>query len=197
MDSGAYQAIPVNINEYFSGIPTLSGGGGGSGSSRDQDDRKKLYLLGGLVGVFVLLLVIVLPIVHRGHHRRHGNHHAMFSVEEIDLVLQEEEDYPLSWNLPKGMIKNEFAGKTFEKLGHQLDDDDYVEGEDSELDEEEEFMDGGFSEDEEHMEGVERSFHIDEDNLQSEEFYDDDDADEEINDEQVLKGKKAVDDKSI
>jgi hypothetical protein len=74
-----YQAVPIDLNEYFSSagqsslLPTF----GGSRSNRDDDDnRKKLYLLGGLVVILILLLAIVLPIVHH-HHKSERLHHFM------------------------------------------------------------------------------------------------------------------------
>lgn len=75
MDSHVvYQAVPIDLNEYFSSsgqsslLPTF----GGNRNNRDDDDnRKKLYLLGGLVVALILLLVIVLPIVHHHHKSEH------------------------------------------------------------------------------------------------------------------------------
>jgi hypothetical protein len=62
MDQVAYQAIPVDWNDY---VPSST-----ERSSNSDNNRKKLYLLGGLVFVFLLILGIVLPILHHKHEVR-------------------------------------------------------------------------------------------------------------------------------
>ena len=72
-----YQAVPVDLNDYFSSsgsnsiLPSFrSAGTTNSSGSLNGDDRKKLYILGSLVIILILILVIVLPVIH---HHNHGH----------------------------------------------------------------------------------------------------------------------------
>jgi hypothetical protein len=64
MDHVAYQAIPVDWNDYR---PRST-----DRSSTSDDSRKKIYLLGGLIFVFLLILGVVFPILHHKHPEQHA-----------------------------------------------------------------------------------------------------------------------------
>lgn len=87
----AYQAIPINLEEYFSSSPVESILPSSSGNEGDRDHRKKLMVLGGLLGVFALILVIVIPIVHHKHH-----HHKGMMTPLTDVSVPDMED-PSLW----------------------------------------------------------------------------------------------------
>jgi len=158
MDTAAYQAIPIDINDYFApSAPAFSGGGTSRG---DGENRNKLYLIGGLLVSLVILLLIGIPLVH------HKNHH--HNLEDMEVVVLHDKE-PLSWSPP---TEHEQA---FQKYTTQL----YVE-EDNALDEEGE--EEGSSED--IVDEAEEGSFEDEDQedaeeeLESEDFYDDDVVDE-------------------
>lgn len=116
----AYQAIPIDFDEYFSGspveaiLPSSSGGGEG-----DRDHRKKLLILGGLLGVLALILVIAIPIAH---HKKH-HHHGMMTPLETMPVVDNEEPLP-SWKDGDGFyFADDEVSETEEDFVYEDDDD--------------------------------------------------------------------------
>jgi hypothetical protein len=184
MDHVAYQAIPVDFNDYFApSAPSFTGGGSGRD---DGENRKKLYLIGGLVGVLALLLVIVVPILHHKHHHSevmtmNGSHGQPILTWNLMTDSQQEEDFLMH----EIQIENEFG---LDENGVVFDDEDEdteifveYEGESEEdhteqeedISDEEKFIDAyGIP----NSKTAEASIGVDsnEENVESEDFYDDD-----------------------
>lgn len=108
MDSHVvYQAIPIDLNEYFSpsGSSSLLPTFVGNRNDRDDDDgRKKLYLLGGLVVTLILALAIVLPIVH--HHHRKPEHLHLVTTDVMNVVGNDGHEEPWVLLETKGKVSS-------------------------------------------------------------------------------------------
>mmetsp|Transcript_10809 Transcript_10809/g.15930 ORF Transcript_10809/g.15930 Transcript_10809/m.15930 type:complete len:134 (+) Transcript_10809:140-541(+) len=83
MTSAAYQAIPIDLDEYFGGSPSTTL----NSSTPWLDSRRKRWIAGGsLVLLLIGLIVLIVGLsVHHSHMR--NNKYSTFVHEDVNVSL--------------------------------------------------------------------------------------------------------------
>eukprot|EP00546_Thalassionema_frauenfeldii_P003446 CAMPEP_0178938282 /NCGR_PEP_ID=MMETSP0786-20121207/26244_1 /TAXON_ID=186022 /ORGANISM="Thalassionema frauenfeldii, Strain CCMP 1798" /LENGTH=138 /DNA_ID=CAMNT_0020616983 /DNA_START=38 /DNA_END=454 /DNA_ORIENTATION=- len=88
MSSGAYQAVPIDLDEYFGGGATTP-----SNSSPPSwlDTRRKRWIVGGaVIFSFIGLITLIIILTVRHHHHHHHNHTNKYvALEGVSLASNE------------------------------------------------------------------------------------------------------------
>jgi hypothetical protein len=132
--AAAYQAIPINLEEYFA---ATTGGASPTATYSSVDRRKEWALAGVSVAVLTLVLFVVgISVHHHKHHHHSGEVAIMLSNQPIsvtktlqesafgDLLLRQEPPEKLEFALEDEEIFDELYEELNEEEDQSFDDDD-------------------------------------------------------------------------